>query len=284
MSLIAFQGERGAFSEEAARKLLGASIDVLPCRSFDDVFTAVADGRASAAIIPIENSLAGSVVRNFELLASGSLKIAGEVLLRIAHALIARRGGTMADVRRVYSHPVALAQCQRFFAEHPAIEAVAAYDTAGSVKMIVENGRPDEAAIAAASAAAIYGADVIAEGLEDHPENYTRFLLLLPESAKAPAIRGGPRKTSLLFVTPNKPGSLFRALAAFALREIDLMKIESRPIEGRPWEYAFYVDIAGDADDPNVRRAIDHLREMCEIVRFLGSYPAAFSESGMKGV
>jgi prephenate dehydratase len=284
MSSIAFQGERGAFSEQAARNLLGESIEVLPCRTFDDVFAAVANGSASAAVIPIENTLAGSVLRNFELLATAKLTIAGEVLLRIAHALIAPRGVTLANVRRVYSHPVALAQCLRFFAAHRDIEAIAADDTAGSVRMVVDRAHGDEAAIAAAGAAAIYGADVLAEALEDHRENFTRFLLLMPEGATAPVLADGPRKTSLMFVAPNKPGSLFRALAAFALREIDLMKIESRPIAGRPWEYAFYADIAGDATDPNIARAIDHLREMCEVVRFFGSYPAAFSESGTKDV
>jgi prephenate dehydratase len=285
MSPIAFQGERGAFSEEAARKLLGDSIDVLPCRTFDDVFAAVAQARAEAAVVPIENTLAGSVLRNFELLATAKVTIAGEVLLRIAHALIAPAGTTLADVRRVYSHPVALAQCQRFFAAHRGeIEAIAADDTAGSVRMVVEQARGGEAAIAAAGAAAIYGATVLAEGLEDHHRNYTRFLLLRPEGASAQITSHGPYKTSLMFVAPNKPGSLFRALAAFALRDIDLMKIESRPIEGRPWEYAFYVDLSGDAGEPNVARAIDHLREMCEVVRFFGSYPAAFSESGTKDV
>jgi prephenate dehydratase len=285
MSPIAFQGERGAFSEEAARKLLGDTIEVLPCRTFDDVFAAVADGRAEAAVVPIENTLAGSVLRNFELLASAHLSIRGEVLLRIAHALIAPRGTNVVDIRRVYSHPVALAQCQRFFAAHRGtIEAIAADDTAGSVRMVVERAAAGEAAIAAAGAATIYGADVLINGIEDHRENYTRFLLLAREGSSMRADGGGARKTSLMFVAPNKPGSLFRALAAFALREIDLMKIESRPIEGRPWEYAFYVDLAGDADEPNVARAIDHLREMCEVVRLFGSYAAAFSESGMKDV
>jgi prephenate dehydratase len=273
MSLIvAIQGERGAFSESAARKLLGASIDVLPCRSFDDVFAAVQSAAAACAVIPIENTLAGSVVRNYELLGAAGLEIAGEALLRIRLSVMARPGTKLSDVRRVLSHPVALAQCQRFLAAHPDIEAVAVYDTAGGAKLMMEDGRPDEAAIAGAAAAELYGASILAEDIEDHAQNYTRFLLV----AKHGSIpkRGGPRKTTVLFRTPNKPGSLFRALAVFALRDINLTKLESRPIEGRPWEYQFYADIDGELGESNVEHALGHLREMCETVTVLGSYPA----------
>lgn len=274
MSLIvAIQGERGAFSESAARKLLGPSIDVLPCRSFDDVFAAVQSGAAGCAAVPIENTLAGSVVRNYELLGAAGLEIAGEALLRIRLSVMARPGTKLSDVRRVLSHPVALAQCQRFLAAHPGIEAVAVYDTAGGVKLMMEDGRADEAAIAGAPAAELYGASILAEDIEDNAENYTRFLLV----AKHGTIRkrNGPRKTTVLFRTPNKPGSLFRALAVFALRDINLTKLESRPIEGRPWEYQFYADIDGELGEPNVEHALGHLREMCETVVLLGSYPAA---------
>ena len=279
MSLtVAFQGERGAFSETAARALLGGAADVLPCRSFEDVFAAVRSGAANCAVVPIENSLAGSVQRNYELLGGAGLQIAGETLVRIRLAVMAVPGAVLDKVQRILSHPVALAQCQRFLARHPTIEAVAAYDTAGSVKMVMEHGRRDEAAIAGPEAAAVYGAEILVEEVEDHPENYTRFLLLAAAD-QAEEIRkrldGGERKTTILFRTPNKPGALFRALAAFALRDINLTKLESRPIEGRPWEYAFYADVAGDAADTAVANALNQLRETCETVVVLGSYAAA---------
>lgn len=276
MSLtVAFQGERGAFSENAARKLLGGSIDVLPCKSFDDVFAAVQSGAALCAVIPIENTLAGSVLRNYELLGDAGLEIAGEVLLRIRLSVMAPPGTTLTEIRRVLSHPVALAQCQRFLAAHPDIEAVAVYDTAGGVKLVMEDGRHDEAAIAGAPAAALYGAAILAENIEDHAENYTRFLLVAKHGTLPPRV--GPRKTTILFRTPNTPGALFRALACFALRDINMTKLESRPIEGRPWEYQFYADIGGDADERNVANALDHLREMCETVVVLGSYVSSSS-------
>ena len=225
--------------------------------------------------MPIENSLAGSVHRTYELLGGAGLEIVAETLLRIRLAVIAAPGVTLGDVKRLLSHPVALAQCQRFLAAHPQIEAVATYDTAGSVKMVIEHGRRDEAALAGTNAAAVYGAEVIAEDIEDHAENYTRFLLLTKRE-RADGMRSNlgstPRKTTILFRTPNTPGALFRALAAFALRDINLTKLESRPIEGRPWEYAFYADISGDASDKNVANALGHLREMCEVVVVLGSY------------
>lgn len=271
---VAFQGERGAFSEEAARKLLGDAIEPLACVTFDDVFDAVARGEASCAVVPIENSLAGSVLRNYELLAARDLVVGGEVFLRISLNLIGLKGARFEEIRKVYSHPVALAQCHRFIAEHNLVSEVA-YDTAGSVKQLVRHGARDEGAIAGAAAAEIYEAEILARGIEDHRENFTRFLLVGP-SPQLPALPPAKGvKTTILFRTPNKPGALFRALAAFALRDINLTKLESRPIEGRPWEYSFYADLSGDAKEPNVARAIAHLEEMCESVRVLGSYPAA---------
>jgi len=276
--IFSFQGERGSFSEAAARKLLGAAIDVLPCRTFEEAFASVADGRADAGILPIENTLAGSIHRNYELLGEAGLEIAGEVRLRIGHSLIARPGAKLEEIRKVHSHPVALAQCQRFLAEHPAIEAVAEYDTAGSVGLVMERGRSDEAAIAGEGAAAVYGGEILASGIEDHHENYTRFLALaLP--ANAPALRArmpeGELKTTVLFRLPDRAGALFRALAVFALRDINLSKLESRPIAGRPWEYVFYADVAGGIEDAPLANALGNLREMCETVQVLGSYPAA---------
>jgi prephenate dehydratase len=273
-STVAFQGERGAFSEEAARKLLGEAIEVVPCETFDDVFDAVAKGEATCAAVPIENSLAGSVLRNYELLAARDLVIAGEAFLRISLNLIGLQGAKFDDIRRVYSHPVALAQCHRFISEHK-LDAQPAYDTAGSVKQLVRHGTPGEGAIAGTAAAELYGAEILARGIEDHRENFTRFLLVARQGAAPPLPETKSVKSTILFRTPNKPGALFRALAAFALRDINLSKLESRPIEGRPWEYAFYADFSGDAKEPNVARAIAHLEEMCETVRVLGSYPAA---------
>jgi prephenate dehydratase len=270
---VAFQGERGAFSDEAVHKLLGDSAEPVPCRTFEDAFAAVVEGKVRCALLPIENTLAGSVLRNYELLAEEDLLVRGEVYLRISHNLIARPGVKLSDVRHVHSHPVALAQCQRFIAERM-LEAVGAYDTAGAVKDLMSGGANDRAAIAGKWAAQIYGAEVIAEEIEDHRENYTRFLLLSKPDVTIAVPSSGPLKTSLLFRTPNRPGALFRALAAFALRDVNMSKIESRPIVGRPWEYSFYVDISGDSADPNIGRAIDHLREMCEVVRVLGCYPA----------
>ena len=273
---VAFQGERGAFSEDAARKLLGSDIDTIACRTFEEMFEAASSGRADAAAVPIENSLAGSVHKNYDLLIEHELTIIGEVNLRIVHHLITLPGVELADIRRVHSHPVALAQCERFFRANPQIEVAPAYDTAGSVKMIVESGSRNDAAIAGATAAGVYGAEIIVEGIEDNSQNFTRFLLLT-KSERAHSIettaRTNERKTSIVFRVGNKPGSLFRSLAVFALRDIDLTKIESRPIEGRPWEYSFYLDLIGDQRASRVDRALANLSELAESVRVLGTYP-----------
>jgi prephenate dehydratase len=275
---IAIQGERGSFSEAAGRKLSGSEVSIIPCATLEDVFAAVDAGNASAAVVPIENSLAGSVLRTYELLATSNLVIAGETLLRIRMNLIARPGARLDELHRILSHPVALAQCQRFLAGHPDLEAVAAYDTAGSVKLVMESGDAHQAAIAGEDAARIYGAAILVPGIEDHEQNYTRFLLVTSPDNVDPAssqTAGGALKTTVLFRTPNRAGALFRALAAFALRDINLTKLESRPIFGRPWEYAFYADISGGTSDRDVANALNHLREMCETVVVLGSYPAA---------
>jgi prephenate dehydratase len=272
---VAFQGERGAFSEDAARQLLGAGVETIPCRTFEEMFEAVSSGTADAAAAPIENSLAGSVHKNYDLLMEHDLTITGETNLRIVHHLIAPPRVRLADVRRVHSHPVALAQCERFLRAHPQIEVAPAYDTAGSVKMVIENNSGVDAAIAGATAAAVYGAKIIVEGIEDNSQNFTRFLLLArPDRAATIKTTSTerPRKTSIVFRVANKPGGLFRSLAAFALRGIDLTKIESRPIEGRPWEYSFYLDLIGDQHDPHVERALANLAELAESVRVLGSY------------
>jgi prephenate dehydratase len=271
---VAYQGERGAFSESAARRLLGSTMQGLPCRTFEAMFAAVRDGEADCCVAPIENSLAGSIHRNYDLLLDSGLTIRGETNLRIVHSLIARPDIALADVRRVYSHPVALAQCTRFLAANPAMEAEAVHDTAGAVRLIMERGRSDEAAIASADAATIYGASVLVGGVEDHEQNFTRFLLLASPDRRIESRESGERwKTSLVFRIPNRPGGLFRALGAFALLDIDLSKIESRPVEGRPWEYAFHIDLIGRQDDPRVAQALDNLRAMAETVTVFGSYP-----------
>lgn len=274
----AFQGERGAFSEDAARRLLGNDIETIACRTFEEMFDAASSGKADCCVAPIENSLAGSVHKNYDLLEEHQLTIIGETNLRIVHNLIAPRGVLLNDLKTVYSHPVALAQCERFIRANPQLQAAAAYDTAGSVKMIVESGATDAGAIAGSSAAAVYGADVLVEGVEDNAQNFTRFLLLVSEErlASIPAVAHGlPMKTSILFRVANRPGALFRSLAAFALRDINLLKLESRPIEGRPWEYSFYLDFKGAPDEQNVRNALAHLGEMTESIRVLGTYPSA---------
>jgi prephenate dehydratase len=272
---VAYQGERGAFSEAAARRLLGSDVTAVPCHSFETMFASVTRGDAHCCIAPIENSLAGSIHRNYDLLLSSNLTIAGETNLRVVHNLIAPRGVEAGDLRRVVSHPVALAQCTRFLAAHPELEPVPVHDTAGAVRLVVEQGKSDTAAIASDSAAEIYGARVLERSIEDNAQNFTRFLLLLPSDAQPPQLREAARrwKTSLVFRTENKPGALFRALGAFAIFDIDLSKIESRPVEGRPWEYSFYLDIAGRREDAAVARALANLGEIAEMVKVLGSYP-----------
>jgi prephenate dehydratase len=268
---VAFQGERGSFSEEAAYKLLGHKIRVQPCESFAAMFDAVVSGQARFCLAPIENTLAGSVHENYDLLLKHDLHIVGEVNLRIVHNLIALPGTTLQKVRQVYSHPVALAQCAHFFAEHPNLEKVPYYDTAGSVKMIAERRLLDAAAIASRTAAAFYPTRILKAHLEDHRENFTRFLLLL----KTRKISPRADKVSIVFSTRNQPGSLFRCLSVFALRDINLTKLESRPLRGKPWEYFFYLDFAGNVKEERSRNALAHLGEITDFLRVLGCYESA---------
>jgi prephenate dehydratase len=271
---VAYQGERGAFSERAAHRLAGDDIETVPCVSFEEMFESVGRDDADCCVAPIENSLAGSIHRNYDLLLESNLTIAGETNLRIVHNLIAPPDGALAEIRRVYSHPVALAQCTQFLRSNRTMASEAVHDTAGAVRMVMDRGRRDEAAIASDDAAGIYGARILARGIEDNTQNYTRFLLL-KQLDRTLALRDTGRwKTSIVFRVPNKPGALFRALGAFALFDIDLSKIESRPVEGRPWEYAFYLDLVGRSDDPVISRALANLAEMAEMVKLLGSYPS----------
>ena len=271
---VAFQGEPGAFSGEAVCRLLGDRVALAPRHTFEEIFAAVESGDADYCLAPIENSLFGSIYQNYDLLLRRDLQIIAEVKLRIVHNLIAPPGANLADVQRVYSHPVALAQCQRFFATHEGIEQVPAYDTAGSVKQIMESREPGAAAIASGTAASIYGAQVLLAGIEDDPQNYTRFWLLARPDHH-PTSAADADKTSIVFAVEHRTGSLFRAMAVFALRDIDLAKIESRPLIGRPWEYSFYLDFFGHTAESRVKAALAHLAEFATNVRVLGCYRRA---------
>jgi prephenate dehydratase len=280
---VAFQGEPGAFSNEAARRLVGDDVLLAPCTSFEQMFAMTENGLCDFCVAPIENSLFGSVYQNYDLLIKHHLHIVGETNLRIVHNLIAAPGTELEVVRRVYSHPVALGQCTNFFSAHPDLQPITAYDTAGSVKMILENHEQGAAAIASAAAADVYGARILLEAIEDDRQNYTRFLLLAhePDQAGDDAPADDVRyKTSISFSLDNEVGSLFRAMAVFALRELDLTKIESRPLIGYPWEYRFYLDFIGHTADLRVRNALAHLGEFAANIRILGCYERAPKMSG----
>jgi len=275
-SRVAFQGERGAFSEEAAVKLLGEQIVPVPQPTFDATFAAIGHGLADFVLSPIENSLAGSVHRAFDLLVESGLSIIGEVVIPISLNLIALPGATLEQITAVESHPVALAQCEQFFRAHPRMKRIAAEDTAGSVREIMQSRDPARAAIAGRRAAKIYGGENLQEHLEDDSENYTRFLLLSASvNGAAPA-----DKLSLVFQLPHTPGSLHRALEVFARRKINLMKIESRPVHGRPWEYRFYIDLQAPSSNPEVAAAIEELGKNAVNLKILGSYLAAEVQGG----
>lgn len=270
--LIAFQGEPGAYSEAAGAKFApGATF--LPCPAFEDVFAAVESGRAGAGVLPIENSIGGTIHRNYDLLVQNALTIVGEIELPVHHSLLALPGTRFADLKQIYSHPQALAQCDRFLRSLKGVEVVATYDTAGSAKMVKEQGLAGVAAIASERAAAIFGLDVLKAGIEDHADNTTRFLVVTG-AADAAAIIGGRTidKTTIVFTLPNTPGALFKALSVFALRDIDVTKIESRPT-GRPWEYLFHLDLAVGQHDLRCARALSHLAEFAPSMKVLGSYP-----------
>jgi prephenate dehydratase len=279
---VAIQGERGAFSEEAAVQLLRWPLRILPTEDFPHMFSAVARHLAHACLAPMENSLVGSIFQNYDLLNQYAYQIRGEVYLRVEHCLIAPVGTYLEDVRRVYSHPVALEQCQDFFRQHPEIEAVSTYDTAGSVQMLIDRRETDSAAIASHRAAVRYGAKVLRSGIEDDPSNYTRFFLLsLGDAADLEGLPGryapdqtGPPKTSVVFHVEHAPGSLHTALGAFAERGVDLTKIESRPVRGKPFQYVFYLDFLGSPTVSPAREALAELIRQAGFVRILGSYPS----------
>ncbi|MGA7411413.1 MAG: prephenate dehydratase [Bryobacteraceae bacterium] len=269
--IAAFQGELGAFSHAAAKKLLGENVGLLPCPHFGAVFEALRTGDSTHAVLPIENTLHGSVHENYDHLLEYELPIIGETNIRISHQLIAMPGTRFRDVVRVFSHPVALNQCLSFFHQHPEIEKTPHYDTAGSVKMLRDQPVTGSAAIASEAAAAIYGGVILKRNIEDDRKNFTRFFLL--GSKQNIMHRSEQRwKTSLVFSTPNAPGALFKAMACFALRDVNLTKLESRPLRGRPWEYLFYLDLNGHCEEPRVLKAIANLGEITSFLRVLGSY------------
>ncbi len=268
MKPIVYQGEPGAYSERAGQEFFGEEARLLPCRTFNEIFAAVHQARAKAAVVPIENSLAGSVHQNYDLLLKNELHITGEIILRISHHVMALPAVKWEQVRRVYSHPQALEQCRDFLEKWPAIEVVPAYDTAGSAKLVASEQWRDAAAIASAGAAEKYGLTILHRGVESNQKNYTRFLIL--EKAEKALPEDG--KTSIVFSISHTPGALFKALAVFALRDINLTKIESRPLHGSPWEYIFYLDFEGTPRHNSCQKAIEHLGEIASFLRVLGAY------------
>ena len=266
---IAIQGERGAFSHEAALQMV-PSCNIVPCTRSLDAFQSVLNKKANAAVIPIENTLAGPVSEHFDLLLEHPLFIHAEHRLRIRHNLIAPAGVKLSDVKRVLSHPVALDQCREFFREHASVQQVPFYDTAGSVKKVVADKDKDAAGIASRQAAIEYGAKVLKAGIEDDVKNFTRFLLIAPRQHWPE----NANKTSIAFSVPDQPGALFKALAVFALRDISLSKIESRPVKGHPWHYVFYADLKC-GETVGAENALRHLGEICQMVKVLGIYKAA---------
>ncbi len=275
MIKIAIQGEPGSFSHEAATKLakeMREEVRIVPSTLSAEAFSALVRGEVDAAVIPIENSLAGSVSEHFDLMLTHDVTIVRETLLRIRHNLIAISGAALNQIDRVFSHPVALAQCRRFLSEHPKMESFAFYDTAGSVKQLVELRDRHAAAIASEEAARYYGAQILVAGIEDNPENYTRFFFLR-RAAEVPA-NPYANKLSLAFTVENRVGTLVAALSELAKEGTNLTKIESRPVHGRPWEYVFYVDCQLHSPEDG-ERAIQALRQHCSMVKELGRYEEA---------
>src|SRR6266705_6274646 len=270
---VAFQGEPGAFSEAAAIQLLGGEIRTVPRATFEAAFTAIAEGAADALMAPVENSLAGSVVRVFDLLMESRLAIVAETILPIEMQLIAAPGASLADIRSVASHPMALAQCEKFFLAHPHLKRVPAEDTAGSVREALSRGDKSCAAIAGRRAAEHYHGVILAESIQDNSENFTRFVLLLPESEAPAWISPDSRKVSLAMRLAHRPGALLASLEPFAKHGVNLLKIESRPIHGRPWEYQFFIDVEA-SDVAQLDQALSEVRRATSELRVLGRYIA----------
>lgn len=275
MTRIAFQGEPGAFSQEAIFQTFGADTPTLPCHAFADLFRAVAEGDADLGMVPIENSTAGSINQSYDLLLDYDLKITREAILRVRHALLARVDAAVSDIRRIYSHPAALAQCEKFIAAH-GWEPVAAYDTAGAAKQLAAVHEPHAAVIASETAAHIYNLQILAHDIQDCADNFTRFVVI----GKQELPRAPNAKTSIIFATQHIPGALYQCLGEFAARGINLTKLESRPNRQHPWHYIFYLDFEGHRDDAPCRDALTGLRAKTDFLRVLGSYPAATTPQG----
>ncbi len=270
MTRIAFQGEEGAYSQEAIFETFGADAPTLACPTFAEIFHAVERGDAELGMLPIENSTAGAINQAYDLLLDCDLKITREAIYRVRHALLSADGTTLAEIHRVYSHPAALAQCERYIAEH-GWEPVVAYDTAGAAKQLAASREKNAAAIASETAARLYGLDILARGIEDRADNFTRFFVI----GRQEPPRAEKSKTSLVFATRHIPGALYHCLGEFATRGVNLAKIESRPDRRRAWHYVFYLDFEGHRDDPPCRDALIGLRNKSSFLKVLSSYPAA---------
>lgn len=267
---VAFQGEIGAYSEEAAFQFFGASIKLRPCESLENVFVVVERNEAHFGVVPVENSLEGSISRTYDLLLDSELRVCGETELRVVHCLIGVPGSRLDLIKQVYSHPQALGQC-RAFLKHLGCELISTYDTAGAVKMIKEKGTPDSGAVASARAAEIYGMNILAKEIEDNPNNFTRFFIL----SKTDSPSTGSDRTSIVFSVKHRPGALYETLRTLADKDINLTKIESRPTRQKPWEYNFYVDFDGHRQDKAFQEALAGLEHNTLFVKILGSYPKA---------
>ncbi len=267
---IGFQGEPGAFSEEALHELLGRYATGVPCPTWDATFASLIDGKVDALLVPIENSLAGSVLRVYDLLLEHGLWIAAETILKIEHHLIACRGASLDTIRSVESHPMALAQCERLLTDHPEWTRIPAEDTAGSVRRVIESGDVTRAAIAGFSAAGLYGGTILLDDIQDDKRNFTRFVLLLPDRRVVP----GSDKMTLVMRLAHRPGSLLEALQPFARHGVNLLKIESRPIHGCPWEYQFFLDVGAESVEA-MDEALFEVQQVTREIRVLGLYPAA---------
>jgi chorismate mutase/prephenate dehydratase len=267
---VAFQGERGAYSESAVYTYFGDEAEVKPCRDLTEVFESVNKQEVPVGVVPVENSLEGSVNQTYDLFLTHNLKVSGEIIIRISHCLIANPSTSLEAVKTVYSHPQALAQC-RSFLERLGSDLIPTYDTAGSVKMLKEKGLKDAAAVASEKAAEIYGMKILAREIEDTPTNYTRFFVISKEDSP----RTGKDKTSIIFAAKHKPGALYHALEEFEKRNINLTKIESRPTKQKPWEYNFYLDFEGHRTEKNCAQALKALQEKAAFLKILGSYPKA---------
>ena len=270
MTTISFQGVAGAYSEEAVRQYFGPETETMPCRTFSELFAIVEQRGADYGMLPVENSLAGSVVQSYELLMEHDLRVRAEVILRVQHNLMAVPGTKMDDLKQVKSHPQALAQCERYLARR-GLEAVPHFDTAGSARDLAENPEPETGVIASALAAELYGLEILDPGVEDLPFNYTRFFVLGQDDPP----RSQHSKTSLIFTTRHQPGALYDSLGEFAKRDINLLKIESRPRRNRPWQYLFYLDFEGHWQDTECEAALMSLLRRSSFVKLLGSFPAA---------